>query len=272
MCRARQALYVAQRLCERADYTAGRHASPSNRLAFFRPFTAAKMCGARICSSPRLKTRGFCVTERMSLYPQRRTEGTGCHNMDIERWNQRYRLREHPDEDLETQPTPLLVKFAERLSPGSALDLACGAGRNALWLAEHGWDVTAVDGAAAAIEILQSRASERGLKIATVVADLEKGEFEIEPSRWDLVGMCYYLQRNLYESAKRGVRPGGILISIVHIAEPGEAASPHRLLPGQLEKYFAGWEILHRHEGKPNDSAHHHAVAEIVARRPLIQS
>jgi hypothetical protein len=35
-----------------------------------------------------------------------------------------------------------------------------------------------------------------------------------------------------------------------------------------LEKYFAGWEISHRYQGKPNDSAHHRAVAEIVARRP----
>jgi tellurite methyltransferase len=189
-------------------------------------------------------------------------------SMEIDSWNKRYRLRERPEEDLAAEPTPLVVKFATGLAPGKALDLACGAGRNALWLADQGWEVTAVDGAQAAIEILQSRATERGLRVNTAVADLEKGEFEIEPSCWDLVAMCYYLQRNLYESAKRGVRPGGVLISIVRITEPGEAASPHRLLPGQLEKYFTGWEILHRYEGKPNDSAHHHAVAEIVARRP----
>jgi tellurite methyltransferase len=190
--------------------------------------------------------------------------------MEIERWNKRYRLREHPEEDLETAPTPLVVKFARGPTPGRALDLACGAGRNALWLAEHAWEVTAVDGASAAIEILQSRAAEHGLNIGTVVADLEEGEFAIEPSRWDLVAMCYYLQRNLYESAKRGVRPGGILIAIVHITEPGEAASAHRLLPGQLEKYFDGWDILHRYEGPPSDSAHRRDVAEIVARRPLL--
>jgi SAM-dependent methyltransferase len=189
--------------------------------------------------------------------------------MKIDSWNKRYRLRERPEEDLAAEPTPLVVQSAKGLTPGKALDLACGAGRNALWLAEHGWEVTAVDGAQAAIEILQARAAERGLRVNTVVADLEKGEFEIEPSRWDLVALCYYLQRNLYESAKRGVRPGGILISIVHITEPGEAASQHRLLPGHLEKYSAGWEILHRHEGKPNDSAHRRSVAEIVARRPL---
>ena len=190
-------------------------------------------------------------------------------SVEIRDWNERYRLRERAAEDLDAAPTPLLVKTAAALAPGKALDLACGAGRNALWLAEHGWDVTAVDGAQAAIEILRTRATERGLKINAIVADLEKGQFEIEPSRWDLVAMCYYLQRNLFEPAKRGVAPGGILISIVHINEPGEEDGPHRLRPGQLEKYFVGWEILHRFEGKANDAAHRRAVAEIVARRPL---
>jgi tellurite methyltransferase len=189
--------------------------------------------------------------------------------MDIVDWNKRYRLRERAEEDLDAPPTPLVVATASKLAPGRALDLACGAGRNALWLAEHGWEVTAVDGAPSAIEILKARAAERGQKIKTVIADLEKGEFEIEPARWDLVAMCYYLQRNLFEPAKRGVVPGGILISIVHVNEPGEEAGPHRLRPGELEKYFTGWEILHRYEGKANDSAHRRAVAEIVARRPL---
>ena len=186
--------------------------------------------------------------------------------MEIRDWNKRYRQRERPAEDLDAAPTPLLIETAEAMAPGKALDLACGAGRNALWLAEHGWEVTAVDGADAAIEILRTRASERGLKINAVVADLEKGEFEIEPSRWDLVAMCYYLQRNLFEPAKHGVAPGGILISIVHMTEPGEQDVPHRLRPGQLEQYFTGWEILHRYEGKATDSAHRRAVAEIVAR------
>jgi tellurite methyltransferase len=161
------------------------------------------------------------------------------------------------------------AKFVPGKAPGKALDLACGTGRNALWLAEHGWEVTAVDGAAAAIEILRTRAAERGLKSNAIVADLEKGEFEIEPSRWDLVAMCYYLQRNLFEPAKRGVAPGGILISIVHVNEPGEADGPYRLRHGELEQYFADWEILHLFEGKANDSAHRRAVAEIVARCPL---
>ena len=189
--------------------------------------------------------------------------------MEIRDWNERYRLRERPAEDFDTAPTPLIVDTAAKLAPGKALDLACGAGRNAIWLAEQGWEVTAVDAAPAAIEILRGRAAERHLKVNAVVADLEQGEFDSGTACWDLIAMCYYLQRNLFKEARRGVKPGGVVISIVHMTEPGEEAGPHRLIPGQLEQYFSGWEILHRHEGKPNDSAHHRAVAEIVARRPL---
>jgi SAM-dependent methyltransferase len=189
--------------------------------------------------------------------------------MEIHEWNKRYRLREHATSDFESPPTPLLVETATPLAPGSALDLACGAGRNALWLAEHGWQVTAVDGASEAIETLRVRAAECHLPVAAHVADLEKSEFEIEPSRWDLVAILYYLQRNLFDPAKRGVKPGGILIAIVHITEPGQEQTPHTLRPGELEKFFDGWEILYRHEGMASDKPHHRLVAEIVARRLL---
>jgi tellurite methyltransferase len=183
--------------------------------------------------------------------------------MDIRGWEERYRSAD----DSETGPTPLLIKTAERLQPGKALDLACGTGRNALWLAEHGWNVTAVDGAPSAIEILRRRASERGLDLDAHVADLEKREYRIEPSAWDLIAICYYLQRDLFEPAKRGVKPGGVLLAIVHITEPGEEPTYKRMKPGELENYFRGWEILHYSEGKPGDQAHQRSVAEIVARR-----
>src|SRR5579863_2360745 len=116
--------------------------------------------------------------------------------MDLRDWDERYRSEIRPAEDPEARPTPLLIRTANRLEPGKALDLACGTGRNALWLAENGWRVTAVDGSRAAIEILRRRASARALKVDAQIANLEKGEFGIEPSTWDLIAICYYLQRD----------------------------------------------------------------------------
>lgn len=188
--------------------------------------------------------------------------------MDLRGWDERYRTAARPKEDLEAAPVPLLVRTAVDLSPGNALDLACGAGRNTLWLASCDWTVTAVDGSTAAIEILRQRASERGLKIDSRVANLERGDFKIEPSSWDLIAICYYLQLDLIESAKEGLKPGGMLIVIVHVADPGEPPTAHRLRPGELLTRFDGWEILHSFEGQPEDAAHRRAVAEVVARRP----
>jgi SAM-dependent methyltransferase len=188
--------------------------------------------------------------------------------MDLAGWERRYLSGERATEDLDAPPTKLLIDTARHIRPGKALDLACGTGRNALWLAEHGWQVTAIDGAHSAIEILRCRASRRALAVDARVADLEKSDCEIAPASWDLIAICYYLQRNLFEPAKQGVTPGGILIAIVHTTERNEEPTATRMKPGELAEFFSGWEILHQYEGTPDDIAHRRAVAEIVARRP----
>ena len=152
-------------------------------------------------------------------------------------------------------PSPLLVEFAQTLPPGRALDLACGAGCNAIWLAEQGWSVTAVDKAESAL----------GWALR---ADLEAGGFRIEEDAWDLILMSLYLQRDLFDPVKRGLRAGGLAIVIVHLFEPGHEASRFSLHAGELAEYFTGWEILHAREGKPIHSPQGRAVAEIVARKP----
>jgi len=157
-------------------------------------------------------------------------------------------------------PVPLLVETVRGMKPGRALDLACGSGRNAIWLAEHGWSVTAVDGSPAAIELVR----QRGPHIDAHTADLEKGEYTIEPARWDLIVISYYLQWDLFAPAKRGVVFGGLLLAIVLLGEGRFSAAP-----GELRGYFSDWEILHDREGNPGDPARHRAVAEIVARRPF---
>jgi tellurite methyltransferase len=179
--------------------------------------------------------------------------------MDIRGWDERYRS----EGAKHSTPTPLLVEIARNLKPGRALDLACGTGRNAVWLAEHGWKVTAVDGSAAAIEALKEQHPE----IDAHAADLERQEFPIAEASWDLIVVAYYLQRDLIEPMKRGVKPGGIALVIVHLMEPGHEQSRFSVQPGELAKYFEGWEILHSYEGKPKDPEHKRAVAEIVATR-----
>ncbi len=68
-------------------------------------------------------------------------------DITIQEWNVRYRLSERSGQDQPAQPRPLVKYWSDQLAPGKALDLACGTGRNALYLAAKGWKVDAVDGA-----------------------------------------------------------------------------------------------------------------------------
>src|SRR5438045_1683611 len=110
-------------------------------------------------------------------------------------WDERYLSGEHAT----LAPHELLLRVAAMLPAGGALDLACGAGRHALVLAERGWRVTAVDASSVAIETTRLRAQERGLNIDARVVDLEREPNIIESERFDLICDFYYLQRDLFE-------------------------------------------------------------------------
>jgi SAM-dependent methyltransferase len=183
--------------------------------------------------------------------------------MDLAGWEQRYRSQEPSD----SPPHPLVVEAASSVPPGRALDLACGTGHNALWLAQHGWSVTAIDGASTAIEFLRHRAGDAGITIDAQVADLEDASFTISPGRYYLIAMCYYFQRNLIEPCKRGLVPGGVIVVIALLMEPGKENSTFRLPPAELRGYFEDWDILHYSEGSDEWQ---HEVAELVARRPTL--
>lgn len=185
--------------------------------------------------------------------------------MEIAGWEEHYRSGTRGKEDA---PTILLVETLAQLQPGKALDLACGTGRNALYMAEKGWDMTAIDGSETAIEVVRERSTARALEVRTLVADLTAPGFSISEEEFDLVVIAYYLQRDLFERVKRAVRPGGLVLAIVHTPEAGEGLTPKRAAFGELRGFFTGWEILHDYEGASRDPAHRRPVAEIVARRP----
>lgn len=181
-------------------------------------------------------------------------------------WDERYASGNY---SLET-PHQLLLKLAENLPPGKALDLACGAGRHANFLAEKGWDVKAVDNSAAGIEIAKQRAAGKGINVDFCFADLEKSEFIIKPDAYDLICDFYYLQREIFPKIKAGVKVGGTVVSVILIYAKGESHEGFRLKEGELLEYFADFEILHYHETSVTNKAsghHHRQTAEIIAKR-----
>jgi SAM-dependent methyltransferase len=131
-------------------------------------------------------------------------------------WNARYEA-----EDLVWSATPnrLLVEQVTGLRPGRALDIAAGEGRNALWLAAEGWQVTAVDFAAAGLDKGRRRAAALGLDVTWVEADAR--HWLAPPASFDLV-VLLYLQlpaaelREALVGAGFALGPGGTLLVIGH--------------------------------------------------------
>jgi SAM-dependent methyltransferase len=186
----------------------------------------------------------------------------------MNQWDAKW-LERRSNRELDGQPNPLVVEFAAALKPGRVIDLACGVGRHALYLAERGWQVSAVDSSKVAIEILSRSAANKGLQVDARVADLERGEFIIEPENYDLIVNCCYLQRNLFPAIKAGVKVGGCVLAVIAMVDDDPKVKPMNpdflLHPGELRALFEGWELLHDFEGKR--AAEHRGMAEIVARR-----
>ncbi|MFN2431556.1 MAG: class I SAM-dependent methyltransferase [Gemmatimonadota bacterium] len=199
-------------------------------------------------------------------------EARGRHER-IQRWDERYARGEDTHG---FAPAPLLAEAVVTLNAGEALDLACGAGRHALFLAERGWGVTAVDASRAGLGLLAAEATRRGLaeRIEARRADLEADppEFHLGESAWDLVCDFFFLHRDLLDRVRRAVRPGGRLVAAIHLAD-AEHPSGNRafqLVPGELHGLLEGWgwDVLLSREGPSREEGHELWTAEIVARKP----
>jgi SAM-dependent methyltransferase len=151
-----------------------------------------------------------------------------------------------------SDPNRFLVAEVGDLPPGRALDLACGEGRNALWLAALGWRVTGVDYSQVAIAKARDRAAAGGPGVEFVCADLL--DYEPEESAFDLV-IVLYLQlpaaerRAVLERAKTALAPGGIVLVVGHdltnLSEGVGGPSDPRVLytPDDLVADLGGLEV-----------------------------
>jgi len=188
-----------------------------------------------------------------------------------EKWNRRW--RERADEPHEADPW--LVRVRPLLpAAGRALDLACGRGGNALFLATQGFSVTALDISEEALAQLATVSARRSLPLQTILADLEAG-YHLQEQGFDLVLDFFYLHRPLLPQLLAAVRPGGAaVLRTFSLAGPAPATpiNPNFVLrPGELPAIFAGWEILLHEEGlEPSKMGN--SLAGIVARRPIDNS
>jgi SAM-dependent methyltransferase len=167
-------------------------------------------------------------------------------------------------------PASWLVMNRALLPPsGRALDVACGRGRNALWLAQQGFATIALDRGPAAIAELEARARRDGLPLTARAMDLETGAVDLGDARYDVVVVVHYLHRALFPALLASLAPGGVLVYetfTVAQAARGRPTNPAFLLePGELPRLVAPLEILAAREGDFDGRI----VSSVIAMRPV---
>ena len=173
-----------------------------------------------------------------------------------------------------SSPSPFVAAWADRLPKGRALDLACGNGRNALYLAQCGFDVDAIDIAEPALKLAQASAQERGVSINTMVADLDDHNLPLES--YDLIITCFYMNRDMVPSVKDALSPGGFVLQEQHCATDADVSGPadprFRLRSNELLHLFLDFRVRHYSEGleweAERDGGRHIAVGRLVAQKP----
>lgn len=131
-----------------------------------------------------------------------------------------------PDRAPWTDPEPAVLAALAGLSqpPGSALDLGCGSGRHAVWLARQGWRVAAVDFSATGVEHGRRLAARHGVEVSWHVADVTTWQ---PPAAYDLVLVCFFrLEEDMLARVRSWVAPGGHFLQVSHGTGPGSPRSP----------------------------------------------
>jgi tellurite methyltransferase len=126
---------------------------------------------------------------------------------DKDRWNEKYDTEVYLFGE---KPIPFLTDNIHILPKGKALDVAMGEGRNGVYLATQGFDVTGLDISEKGLEKAHTLATKNNVTIQTKVVDLESIQFE--PHSWDLIICTYYMDRGLYKKFLDALKPGGMLL------------------------------------------------------------
>jgi tellurite methyltransferase len=185
---------------------------------------------------------------------------------DREKWDARYRRQGAES----TTPSPFLTAL-ELPRRGRALDVAGGAGRNAVWLARRGLDVTLVDISAEGLVLASAAASQAGVSLSLVATDLEADA--LPPGAFDVIISFNFLRRALFPSFAAALAPGGWLVYLQptrsNLQRHARPPAPFLLEDGELPGLVQGLEIARYEEGWSTDGDEPRHEARLVARKPL---
>lgn len=174
------------------------------------------------------------------------------------------------------RPSPLLpfaLTLIARHGPGPgrrALDVACGAGRDAVFLALAGYEVEAIDVLDDALARARDLARRNGVVLRTIRQDLEQGPVALPRAAYGLVTVFRYLHRPLLPDLAEAVAPGGYLVyETFHERNLATGRPPrrrdHLVRDGELPAAFPSFELLHHADALERDGRH---FSQLITRRP----
>ena len=182
---------------------------------------------------------------------------------DKSRWDKMY--SKHKGYVFGKEPAAYLVEVLPQLPKGKALDLAMGEGRNAVYLAKKGFNVDGVDISEVAVRKARKLALESGVRIKTIIADLNK--YQVQQEEYDVIMDFYFLNRSLIPQIKKGLKKGGVVVfenyTIAHLKYDKTQNKEYLLNIGELKSLFSDLEILKYREIDTGKQA----LASIVARK-----
>ena len=184
---------------------------------------------------------------------------------DREKWNRRYAENTWR----KGNPVTLVEDWLPRIAPGKALDVACGAGRNSILLAQQGFEVDAIDISVEGLKLGREQADALGLAINWIEHDLDEPyHFDTD---YDLILVLWYVDLDLISQLCNCLAPGGYLLCEEHLQTDAEVSGPDnrnfRVPPGALRNAVNRLEILFDEESiRPNAEGEAMASAKIVAR------
>ena len=187
---------------------------------------------------------------------------------DRRRWDKRFGKKQFA---LGKKPNSFLKKHIHLLPRGRALDIATGEGRNAVFLAQHGFEVDAVDISERGLRKARQLAREKGVKINTFAVDLDR--FQIEKERYNLIANFYFLKRRLIQRIKKGLKKEGRVIFETYILDHrklgtgGPKQAKYFLKSNELIRFFNNFRILFYREGIFREGGKRKAVASLIAEK-----
>lgn len=140
-----------------------------------------------------------------------------------------------------TAPNKLLMEAVAGRKPGKALDVGMGQGRNSVFLARQGWDVTGFDTSKVGLEQARQAAAASNVSIRALHASDEEFDFGVE--QWDLIAILYPIEKRSVFRVRQALKPGGIVV--VECTHKEGANAPFEYDTNELLRIFEGFRIVH---------------------------